>query len=438
MCRSAACRIMEACTSYDGGDTSAKKKIKRSPKVYIQKFKESWKEEAQYAGWLTKSLKSTSSKDMAFCKICNMDITCGKSEINRHMLSQRHRHFSLEVSKTKSITSFVLSNEPIEKSARKFELQLCAFLSEHHLPIVLCEPLIELMNTMFPQDVCLKKVKLGKQRASNIIRQVFGKYFMSQVCEILRERMFSVIIDETTDRSTSKQMSVIVQVFREEKVQSLFLDIIEVTDSSAKGLFTAIKDCFESKQIPLENIVGFCSDTTNVMMGSSNSVATLLKSELPHIIIVKCSCHLIHLVASYACLKLPKYVEDLCRNVFSHFSLSSKRQHAFLEFQKFVDVEPHKILAPGQTRWLSLQACVRRLLEQWDALTLYFVELSFSDPTQVNDMIADALNNKITRAYLEFLDYNLGKLNAFNTLFQSDSPNIFNLRSEIINLIKHF
>ena len=109
-----------------------------------------------------------------------------------------------------------------------------------------------------------------------------------------------------------------------------------------------------------------------------------------------------------------------------------------LEFQKFVDVQPHNILAPGQTRWLSLRACVQRLLEQWDALTLYFIELSFSDPTQVNDMITNALNNKLTQAYLEFLDYNLGKLNAFNTLFQLDSPNIFNLRSEICSLIRSF
>lgn len=128
-------------------------------------------------------------------------------------------------------------------------------------------------------------------------------------------------------------------------------------------------------------MVAFCSDTTNVMMGNNHSVATLLRDELPDIIIVKCSCHMIHLCASYACLKLPKSLEDLCRNIFTHFNLSSKRQDAFKEFQNFVGVEPHKILSSGQTRWLSLEQCVQRLLEQWDALTLYFTELSFSDPT---------------------------------------------------------
>ena len=157
------------------------------------------------------------------------------------MLSQRHKNFSQEIAKTKSIASLMQSNEPAEKASRKIELQLCAFLSEHHLPISLCEPLLDLLKARFPDETSLKKVKLGKQRASNIIRQVFGKCFLSEVCEVLRERMFSVIIDETTDRSTCKQMSVIVQLFREEKPQSLFLDLIEVTDSSAKGLFAVLK-----------------------------------------------------------------------------------------------------------------------------------------------------------------------------------------------------
>lgn len=132
-------------------------------------------------------------------------------------------------------------------------------------------------------------------------------------------------------------------------MKSSFLDLVEVYDSSASGLFNALKKCLIEKNIPLQNVVSFCSDTTNVMMGTNHSVAVLLKEVLPNIIIVKCSCHLIHLCASHARLKLPKSLEDLCRNIFTHFSLSSKRQDVFKEFQNFAGVGPHKILAPGQT-----------------------------------------------------------------------------------------
>lgn len=40
-----------------------------------------------------------------------------------------------------------------------------------------------------------------------------------------------------------------------------------------------------------------------------------LQREFPGIACVKCSCHLMHLVACKATLKLPKAVEDLIRNL---------------------------------------------------------------------------------------------------------------------------
>lgn len=82
-----------------------------------------------------------------------------------------------------------------------------------------------------------------------------------------------------------------------------------------------------------------------------------------------------------------------------------------------------------------LQTCLKRLLEQCDALDLYFTDLAFSDPTQVNDMIVTALKNTFIRSYLEFLDHNLGRFNSYNTLFQSEAPN-FVLKSETCKLIR--
>ena len=67
-------------------------------------------------------------------------------------------------------------------------------------------------------------------------------------------------------------------------------------------------------------------------------------------------------------LKLSKGLEDLCRDIYNHFHRSSKRQEVYQEFQKFYNAKPHKILSPGQTRRLSLEECVDRILEQYQAL----------------------------------------------------------------------
>ena len=118
---------------------------------------------------------------------------------------------------------------------------------------------------------------------------------------------------------------------------------------TAVGLYNAIKSSFEEKNIPIKNIIGFSLDTTNVMFGEHQSVVSLLKKGASYVLAVKCSCRMIHLCASYACLKMSTTLEDLCRNIYSYFSRSSLRQHEFYEFQKFVETKPRKVLGIGQT-----------------------------------------------------------------------------------------
>ena len=49
----------------------------------------------------------------------------------------------------------------------------------------------------------------------------------------------------------------------------------------------------------MDNVIGYSSDTANVMFGEKNSVVGLLKKDCPHVVTIRCSCHMIHLCASY-------------------------------------------------------------------------------------------------------------------------------------------
>ncbi|KAJ8028913.1 40S ribosomal protein S15 [Holothuria leucospilota] len=206
-------------------------------------------------------------------------------------------------------------------------------------------------------------------------------------------------------------------------------------DGKADTIYNTVLQCFKDKNIPMKNIIGFCADTCNVMFGAHHSVAQLLVKNHPWIITIKCSCHLIHLCASHASKILPKSIEDLCRNVYSYFRLSSQRCDAFKEFQDFLNLDQHQMLRAGQTRWLSMKMCVDRLLEQYEALKLYFRGAALEDPSHTNDAIAKSLNNVFTQAYLEFMSYNLGRLTSFNTLFQSEIPLLHQLKGEVTKLI---
>lgn len=196
------------------------------------------------------------------------------------------------------------------------------------------------------------------------------------------------------------------------------------------------KKCDFRKKIPIANLVGFSADTCNVMFGNHNSVFALLKRDFPNIVCIKCSCHMIHLAASKACLKLPRSVEDLLRNLGSHFSRSFSRQEKFKEFQVFFQTEIHKILSPAVTRWLSLEACVNRVIEQYEPLTAYLRELVFEDPSRTTEDMLGSMTNKFTKIYYEFMSYSLGLLNEFNTLFQSETPLLHKVKPETERLLR--
>ena len=91
-------------------------------------------------------------------------------------------------------------------------------------------------------------------------------------------------------------------------------------------------------------------------------------------------------------------------------------------YQDFLEIDNQKILSPGQTRWLSVHSCVKRILEQWDALILYFTEAVFDDPTHGKYLALGGLKNPFMRIMMMFLDYILAMLADFNPLFQSQSP----------------
>lgn len=424
-------------SEYDTDKEKAQKGAKpKKRKMYKQMFCNSWLSHAQFKSWIKK--KSVDGSDVPFCVVCNVKISCAKTAIKRHGASKSHETaMNRSVEEANSQPSARAFLGPSSSAVAKMEIKICSFLAENNLPISLCEEMLPFLRSLHPTDSVLKKVSLGKQKATNTIRQVLGLHFLRESVELLQKNKFSLIIDETTDQSTVSQLALLGTFFDKEKFEMVcvFIGLVELSDGKADTIYQSVKDCLNEMSIPVENLIGFCADTCNVMFGKHHSVSQLLIKDHPWILPVKCSCHLIHLCASKASLKLPKSLEDLCRNIYSHFNLSSQRIDAFHEFQDFFDVHKHKILKAGNTRWLSMKMCVDRVLEQYEPLKLYFTEAGLQDPTNVHDSVMRSLNNHFTRAYLEFLAFNLGRLTAFNTLFQSSVPLLHLLRREITNLV---
>ena len=121
-----------------------------------------------------------------------------------------------------------------------------------------------------------------------------------------------------------------------------------------------------------DDLIGLGTDGANVMLGAWNSVMSQLWCKQPALVALHCHCHIAALIANEACKVLPDELEDQTTDVWYYFQKSPRRLRQFEEFRCFVECKPHKLLKAYQTRWLSLEACVNRLIEQYEALLSYF------------------------------------------------------------------
>lgn len=147
-----------------------------------------------------------------------------------------------------------------------------------------------------------------------------GKTAEENLIKNLRENEFALLVDESTDKSAIKHVALIPRpVNTNYEVEVKFLPVIPITDGSAKVLYQKTVEYFNGKEIPYKkNLLGFASDGANVMFGRNNSMITHLKNDIPNLFTMKCICHSFALCASHACEKLPRGLEDFCREVFNH------------------------------------------------------------------------------------------------------------------------
>ncbi|XP_050293630.1 zinc finger BED domain-containing protein 5-like [Anthonomus grandis grandis] len=296
-----------------------------------------------------------------------------------------------------SSTSFQLSDSRVVKEN---EIRIASFIAEHNIPIMVSDHLVELIKTICNSkmnNTQISKMSCGRTKCTAIINNVTGKSSFDILVEKLRCNKFSLLVDESTDKSAIKNLAMVVRFNEYFTIKDEFLSLVPVKNATAEGLYNVIVDFFNEHVIPYkQNLVGFAADSANAMMGRNHSLKTLLIKDIPNLFVIKCVCHSFALCASYACEKIRNSVEKLVRNIFSFLQYSYKRQQ---EFQKFLTIKPHKLLQPSQTRWLSLNAVVVKVIEQFDALKLYFRIEAFESQSLGASEIHTALSDPTAKLY---------------------------------------
>ena len=131
--------------------------------------------------------------------------------------------------------------------------------------------LSELLSSVCPDSPIAANVQCKRTKTTCIIKNVLGPHFHSAVATTLQQNPYSLLVDESTDVASMKQLCVVVRYFDESlnRVSTRFFSLIDVPRADAATLFDSFKHELEEDKVPLSNIVGYASDGANVMMGAT-------------------------------------------------------------------------------------------------------------------------------------------------------------------------
>ena len=157
------------------------------------------------------------------------------------------------------------------------------------------------------------------------------------------------------------------------------------------------------------------------------------------LIMVRCTCHSIQLAVSHACSEaLPRNVDFIVEETYNWFYQSAKRQAAYIDLYNhmFEGKQPLKITRVCDTRWLSIEPAVSRILSQWSALLAHFDSARLNEKCYSAELLFNMYSDPINKLYLLFLRPLLVELNRVMKSFQSDDSDPTKLLSDLGTLIE--
>ncbi|XP_064082991.1 uncharacterized protein LOC135199007 [Macrobrachium nipponense] len=194
-----------------------------------RKFRDAWINE-DFQSWL-KPVEG--NPERASCRICHKELNAELTCIKRHNTSKTHlqNERAIDLGQLELEGNQIDSSTPIGVSTAT--ILLACFIAENNLPFTTADKLVDLMKRMFPDSAIAQGLFMKRTKCTDVIRTM-GKTVTNSLIKKLRTNKFSVIMDESTDVSTTKSCAVIVRFYdsHEQKITTAMLDLINVYDSN--------------------------------------------------------------------------------------------------------------------------------------------------------------------------------------------------------------
>ena len=290
---------------------------------------------------------------------------------------------------------------------------------------------------MFPDSKIAANFKLSCTSASYMIADGMSKYFTQLIVkDLVKSKLpFCIHFDETTSTQVKKQMDLTLRYWSPTHEEVWITYYTSLFFGHAEGEKVAVKmyEQLVSDGIPVAKLVTLVRDGPNVSKTIFRKMDELTRHDNPEftglVDLGSCSIHTIHNAFGKGLEKCGKEIEQLCMDLHALFKYSAARREDFREVQIEMDLDLTNFLQHTVVRWLSIGPAVKRILEQWEAVTQFVTDLAKDPkklPRSINfkrvHMMLNAKEKMVTRVLLEFLNDVIPVFEQFLLLFQRASP----------------
>ena len=244
----------------------------------------------------------------------------------------------------------------VEEKAVCAAISCVYFLAKEEIPhMTKYQPLLELIQHLgMPYLETLHKggnATLTSHRTVDEFLSIAGEVVkLDIVNKIQMSPCFSIICDETTDISTTKQLIVYVKaITNNANVETFFLALKELSNADANSITLKLQETLEENGLDLSNCCALGSDGASVMTGIHTGVSAQLKSLQPSLISIHCVAHRLALAVTQAATKVDavdKFKKQI-NTLFVFFHGSAKRQgtlQAAFSFMESASLKHHQTL----------------------------------------------------------------------------------------------